>query len=81
MPEPSPALIERMAKILALVDFGTCEPPAEYLDYAREVCEAITANGLQITPRDDVLWVNEEGQDVTWGTANSEAGNSNASPS
>jgi hypothetical protein len=63
------ALIARMAKILACVDFGENEPPAEYLDYAREVCNAVWAAGLQITPQDEVLSANEAGADVAWGTA------------
>lgn len=70
MPDEIPAaLIARMAKILAFVDFGPDFPPAEYTDYSREVCEAIWADGLQINPRDDVLWANEEGNDIAWGTA------------
>jgi hypothetical protein len=82
--EPLEALVDGMAEVLLEVDFGGENHDVhatEYRDYAKEVCQAVWARGWEIRPRDDVLWSNEEGEDIAWGTAPIVRPENNASPS
>lgn len=68
--EPPEALVESMTTILLGVDGMAPDfPRCEYRGFATDVLEAIHEAGLELRPRDDVLWANEQGEDAAWGTA------------